>query len=1006
MKLNWFSLFLLFQANLIYSQVPPVSPFQTERIDCFALIHADLNIKPGVVIRDGTLVFRGGVITGAGAGIPIPAGARIIDLKGKSVYAGWIEAAALNWTKTTLPAGTILKPRKWNPNVQPETSVFDVAVPDEKIVGKFRSAGFTTACFHAPDGILRGESAVLDLGFQGSGKDAVPASPAWSLSLDVPAAGPDPNSEMGAIALIRQTFFDAAWYESRMEAWKKNPGATSLPAQDAALESLIRATKNKPAFFCVTTDELQIPRFERLSAELGFSPVFIGSGMEFKWLKSAGNFPKHPFILPLTFPKAPDVSSPEKALNATLDELLEWDFAPENPALVQKEGFPVALTTRGLPDGIAFLSALRLAVQRGLAEPDAIRALTETPAKLLGISQTHGTLEPGKNASFFIASGPVFSSETVITDLWIRGIKISGSSDLPAEPKGTYGKSPGTNRITVSGSGSGARITLDRDQHTFSLSQVKQENGVLSGTFRSDSPGKSGVAALSLSAGKAGLDLTFLWPDGTTETRFLPALPDSAEPHAPAEKQPVEKASFPLTFPFGAYGREGSEPEQPAAILVKSATLWTAGPDENREETDLLVQKGKISLIGKNLKSPAGALVLDGHGKHVTPGIIDAHSHTAISNGVNETGQGVSAEVRIGDVVDPTDISIYRQLAGGVTTSNLMHGSANAIGGQTQIVKFRWGQPAENLKFKDAFPGIKFALGENPRQANRYENTRYPKTRMGVYEVIRDEFIRAAEYKTAWETWKKNPDQPKPRRDLELEAISEILDGKRGIQCHSYVQSEILALIRIGDELGFKVKAFQHILEGYKVAGEMARHGAGGSGFSDWWAYKYEVIDAIPYNGPMMEKEGVVVSFNSDSDELARRLNTEAAKAVKYGGVSPGKAIRYVTLNAAVNLGIDHLTGSLEPGKDADFVIWDGNPLSTFSRPDQTWIDGRLYFDRSQDKADQEKIDRMKKTLIQKILNSGVPMEKSLKEKVTRPKMDRCLEVYDETGLMTRGDLQ
>ncbi len=1006
MKLNWLCLFLIFQMNLVFSQVPPVSSFQTERIDCFALIHADLYIKPGVVIKDGTLVFRGGVITGAGSGIPIPDEARVIDLKGKSVYAGWIEPAASNWTKTTLPPGTTLKPRKWNPNIQPETSVFDFAVPDEKIVGKFRSAGFTTACFLASDGLLRGESAVLDLGLQGSGKDAVPAPPAWSLSLATPSAGPDPNSEMGAIALIRQTFFDAAWYESRMESWKKNPGANQLPAQDAALERLIRATKTKPAFFCVTTDELQIPRFERLAAELGFSPVFVGSGMEFKWLKSAGNFPKHPFILPLNFPKAPDVSSPEKALNATLEELLEWDFAPENPALVRKEGFPVAFTTRGLPDGSAFLSALRLAVQRGLAEPDAIRALTETPAALLGISKTHGSLEPGKTASFFIATGSVFSSETVITDLWIKGIKITGSSDLPAEPKGTYGRATGTNLVSISGSGSGTRITLDRERKSFSISQVKLENSVLSGSFRSDSLGKPGISVISLSAEKTGLDLTLLWPDGTSETEFLPARSDSASTLVPAEKQPVEKASFPLTFPFGAYGREGSEPEQPSAVLVKSATLWTAGPDENREETDLLVQKGKISQIGKNLKAPAGALVLDCRGKHVTPGIIDAHSHTAISNGVNETGQGVSAEVRIGDVVDPTDISIYRQLAGGVTTSNLMHGSANAIGGQTQIVKFRWGQPAENLKFKDAFPGIKFALGENPRQSNRYDNTRYPKTRMGVYEVIRDEFIRAAEYKTAWEMWKKNQDQPKPRRDLELEAISEILDGKRGIQCHSYVQSEILALIRIGDELGFKVKTFQHILEGYKVAGEMARHGAGGSGFSDWWAYKYEVIDAIPYNGPMMEQEGVVVSFNSDSDELARRLNTEAAKAVKYGGVPPEKAIRYVTLNAAINLGIDHLTGSLETGKDADFVIWDGNPLSTFSRPDQTWIDGRLYFDREQDKADQEKIDRMKKALIQKILNSGVPMEKISKDKITRPKMDRCLEVYDETGLITRGDLK
>ncbi|HRJ50625.1 MAG TPA: amidohydrolase, partial [Phycisphaerales bacterium] len=373
---------------------------------------------------------------------------------------------------------------------------------------------------------------------------------------------------------------------------------------------------------------------------------------------------------------------------------------------------------------------------------------------------------------------------------------------------------------------------------------------------------------------------------------------------------------------------------------------------------------------GESVLGPDGALVIEAAGKHLTPGLIDCHSHMGISRGVNEGGQAVTAEVRIGDVTNPDAISWYRQLAGGITTVNSLHGSANAIGGQNQVNKNRWGaMRPEDLHFEGAMPGIKFALGENPRQANSSRSTqRYPRSRMGVEALLRDRFTAGREYL-------RDRGSPGFRRDLELEALGEILEGRRLVHCHSYRQDEILMLCRLAEEFGFKIGTFQHILEGYKVADELARHSGGGSAFSDWWAYKVEVQDAIPQAGPIMHEQGVVVSYNSDSDEMARRMNVEAAKAVKYSvgpdavpGISPADALAFVTINPARQLMIHDRVGSLEVGKDADFVIWSGDPLSVFSKTEETWIDGRRYFSLEMDRASRERIAAERTRLTQKIL--------------------------------------
>jgi len=416
-----------------------------------------------------------------------------------------------------------------------------------------------------------------------------------------------------------------------------------------------------------------------------------------------------------------------------------------------------------------------------------------------------------------------------------------------------------------------------------------------------------------------------------------------------------------LVVTASSLAAEGNWPPQaepaPRAVLVRGATIWTCGPQGILTDADLLAVQGKIVRIGRDLSAPADAVIVDANGKHLTPGLIDCHSHSDIVGDVNEYSNSCTAEVRIGDVVNSKSIALYRELAGGLTCANQLHGSANAIGGQNAVIKLRWGATPEGLLFAGAPPGIKFALGENPKRSNwSAAPPRYPKTRMGVEQVIRERFLAARDYDRAWREYQAHKDKRNviaPRRDLQLETLVEILHGERLVHAHSYRQDEILMLLRLADEFDFRVATFQHVLEGYKVADELARAGSGASSFSDWWAYKFEVYDAIPHSGSLMTERGVVVSFNSDSSELARRLNLEAAKAVKYGGMAEAEALKLVTLNPAIQLGVQDKIGSLEEGKDADFVLWNGHPLSTYTLCEQTWIEGRRYFDRGRDESER-----------------------------------------------------
>jgi imidazolonepropionase-like amidohydrolase len=433
-------------------------------------------------------------------------------------------------------------------------------------------------------------------------------------------------------------------------------------------------------------------------------------------------------------------------------------------------------------------------------------------------------------------------------------------------------------------------------------------------------------------------------------------------------------------------------------VLIKNATVLTAARG-TLEGTDILIRDGKIARIGKNLKAGSNAKTIDATGKFVTPGIIDAHSH-GMMDAINEGSLSVTSMTRIRDVLNHTDISIYRALAGGVTAANLLHGSANAIGGQNSTVKFKYGRPVEDFVIADAPPGIKFAMGENPKRSSQVQlqpgqSFRYPRTRMGTIEVMRDAFVRARDYKQSWDDYRAKKTNVPPRRDTELEPLVEILEGKRLVHAHGYRSVEHLNLLMLADEFGFRVATLQHGLEAYKIAPEIARRGTGVSIFADSWSYKLEAYDSIPYNAYILWKNGVLVSINSDSDERIRRLNLDAAKMMKYGGVPEEDALKMITLNPAKQLGIDKRTGSIEQGKDADIAIWTAHPFSVYSRVDMTLIEGDVYFDRAMDIQKRAEIAREREAL------EKLEMNKAPASGGTSPRIpaERRLEDRDEADI-------
>ncbi|MGB5875510.1 MAG: amidohydrolase family protein, partial [Bacteroidota bacterium] len=871
-------------------------------------------------------------------------------------------------------------PLYWNPNVLAHVNAAELFVPDPTEAERLRRSGITSAVVVPPDGIFKGTSALVSVGTGTANDQIILPRLAHHVSLRTSEEDVYPQSLMGAIALIRQTLYDARWYQQALNAYSNDP-SLHRPETNTSLAALKDVVRGQLPLVIEASDEKNVLRAHAIGTEFSLQLIIQGSGHEYRRLEAV-RATAAPLIVPVDFPAAPSVGSPEQALQVSLATLQHWDEAPENPWRLTVAGVRIALFSAGKPDSL--IQKIRCAVERGLAPEEALKALTTTPAGLFGAEHLVGTLEPGKLAHFIVTDGDLFNRSTIIHETWVDGKRYQVNPFPERDPRGGWrvvaqGREADSLTMSIYGRPDSLHGTIAKDEPV-RLKGLRFNASGLEFMFPGHALGIEGLVRMSGTLHDDHVAGIGEWPDGTAFSWFGTRVSQHLSPHVTAPAAPPTRASFHPTHPPGAYGRTGL-PEQPPVVLVQNATIWTCGPDGILRDADLIVRGGKVARVGKDLDPPTGVRIINASGKHVTPGIIDVHSHMAISGSVNEPAQAVSAEVRIGDVVDCDDISVYRALAGGLTVAHLLHGSANPIGGQSQVIKLRWGMLPEEMKFRPAAPTIKFALGENVKQSNWGDEytTRYPQTRMGVVQILRDAFRAALDYERAWIEYEKNEKGIPPRRDLELDALLEILRGERLIHCHSYRQDEILAAIRVAEEFGFTLGTFQHVLEGYKVADVMAKHGAAGSSFSDWWAYKMEVYDAIPYNGVLMHEQGVLVSFNSDSDELARRLNLEAAKAVKYGGLTEEEALTFVTINSARQLKIEDHVGSIEPGKDADFVLWSGNPLSTYSVCEQTWIDGRKFFDREEDRHMQTEVRQQRATLIQKILNGpmapGKPAE-------------------------------
>ena len=983
------------QAQRLPATAPPEG-IRSKPQGLYALTGATVVTGPGQKIENATIVVRNGVIEAVGAGISVPAGAEVRDVKGRWVYPGLVDAYSeygqVKPAPATGPTGLAAfiargpdnqSAKKgayyWNEAVKPERRVADELNTDATRAAQLRGIGYTTVHSAPGDGIVRGLGAVVQLGDDPIQNLVLKQDLSAGVSFTKGTSrNRYPSSLAGSMALLRQAFADAQWYRAAHEAYRRSAGP--LPERNLSLEALNAQLDARLLFYAPVSSNNDYARFAQIGKEFGFGLVFRGSGTDYERADELAAIGAH-VLVPLSYPELVDVEDPAEAINVPLQSLKRWEQAPANAYWLAQKKVPMSLTASGLAALDQFWPAVQKAVAHGLTEDQALEALTLAPARLLGIDAQVGSIAVGKLANLVVASGKLFDAGTSIYETWVGGVPYRAKGYPEGEIRGTWALEIGARKFTVEITGEAPRIAAKVTVPGDSVRKpVTGAAGEAAGqwllTFAADTGKKAGEYRLKGFLKADGYSGAGTGPEGDVSFAATRTAPMKPTPPKPAEKVDVAKLA-PVTMPNAAYGLLPTEQPKAETVLITGATVWTNGA-QGVAQLDVLVEGGKIKQVGKGLTAPAGARTVDARGKHLTSGIIDEHSHIAAERGINEGGQAISAEVRMLDIVNAEDVNIYRQLAGGVTAIQLLHGSSNAIGGQSALIKLRWGAASDALPIAGATGFIKFALGENPKQANLGVATgRYPQTRMGVEQIIRDAFQAAKEYQKQWADWraaKAEADRTRqaapapPRRDLELETVAEILAGTRRITCHSYVQSEITMLMRLAEEYGITVNTFTHILEGYKVADKMAAHGAAASSFSDWWAYKFEVYEAIPYNAALIARRGVVTAINSDDAEMARRLNQEAAKTVKYGGLSEEEAWKTVTLNPARMLKLDKQMGSVEAGKDADLVVWSEHPLSVYAKAEQTWVDGRLRFSLATDAQHRERIASERKRLIDKMI--------------------------------------
>lgn len=978
------ALLWLFHGASFAQETFPVNGVQDERPGIYAFTNATLFVDYQTKIDNATLLINDGIISEAGQEVAIPAGAVMIDLQGKHIYPSLIDIyssyglSEIEKKSDTPPGPPQMKSNtkgafSWNEALKPEYNAIEEFSINTTEAEMLRKAGFGAVASFKADGVARGSANLVSLGDENDNEVVLTDIVAAHYSFDKGTSKQEyPSSLMGSIALLRQAYLDAAWYKSQ---------DSKKIAYNRSLESW-NNLQQFPQIFEVK-DKLSLLRADQLGDEFDIQYIIKGAGDEYQRIEAI-KATKAPLIVPVDFPDAYDVTDPYDAMNVSLEDMKHWELAPANLAILARNGINFAITMDGLDDRTKLMKNIQKAIEYGLDEQTALKAFTYTPAQLLHAENKIGSLRKGMLANFIITSDSLFKEDAVIYQNWVQGKKYEINNMIISDLAGNYELKVGNESFSmqISGKPEKPEVKIVTDTVKIKASSTFTET-LVSLSFNPDTTSEKTMGgAIRLSG----------WIEGKTmqgrgqlangnwvpwSAAFTGVLADSVEEKEKEEKKTAEEeipGIAQVTYPFTAYGFEEKPVQE--TLLIKGATVWTNEEEGIIENADVLVENGKITRIGKNLSSN-NATVIDGSGKHLTSGIIDEHSHIAISKGVNEGSQAVTAEVRIGDVVNSEDINIYRQLAGGVTASQLLHGSANPIGGQSALIKLRWGASPEEMKIENASPFIKFALGENVKQSNwgQFYTVRFPQTRMGVEQVIYDAFTRAKVYNEVMEQYNSLSSKAKanavaPRKDLELETLVEILNKERFITCHSYVQSEINMLMHAADDLGFDINTFTHILEGYKVADKMAERNIGGSTFADWWAYKFEVREAIPYNAAIMHKQGVVTAINSDDAEMGRRLNQEAAKIVKYGGVSEEEAWKMVTLNPAKLLHLEDRMGSIKKGKDADLVLWSTHPLSVYAKAEKTIIDGIVYYDIERDNALRKKINVERARLVQKMLNA------------------------------------
>jgi imidazolonepropionase-like amidohydrolase len=956
------------------SRTEPVTALRENSSGFHALVGARVVTGPGQVLQNATIVVRNGLIVSVGANVQAPAGARVWDLKGRTVYPGFIDAHA-DLGVGEVPQGGDVGPTHWNPQVRAWYSTASTFRDDSTRRRSLRSLGFGTALAVPKQGIFRGKASVVNLSEAGARERVLRPDlvQAVGFQRSFTLGGMYPNSAMGTTALMKQTLMDAEWYIRAWAAYERSGRAILPPETSEALAALRSTVQGQQPVLFQTGSEEEYLRAHAIATEFKLTPWYRGSGEEYR-IVDVLRGRTQPLIIPLNFPDAPEVSSPESALNVSLGQLRHWYLAPTNAAQLAAAGVPFAITTDGLSSLNQFLPNLRIAVARGLTPDRALAALTTVPAGWLGIERTHGTIAAGKVANFVVTDGDLFTEESSIVDVWVQGSRYGVTRPPQIDPRGTW------NIVTDDAAGFAATLRIEgplnrvrgnielpnRRPINLASARIIAETGRLEATFDGEQLGYQGTILLT---GSVRGEEFFGWmslPNGSdpayrgtrTET-----VTDAARGTVAAR---VPQLNLPWLRPSMEYGR-ATPPEQPANVIVRNATVWTQGAQGRMENADLLVRAGKVVQVGRNLTAPRGAVEIDATGKHVTPGLIDPHTHTGVS-AVNESGFAIVPEVQMGDVLTHNNVWMYRQLAGGLTTQMVKHGSANPIGGENVFVKNRWGSLPDQLRFENAPRTVKFALGENPKRSP----TRYPNTRMGVQEIIRDHFLAARDYKAEWDRW--NADRTKagipPRRDLRMDALVDILDQKLLVSSHGYRADEFLALVRLAEEFGFRVQTLQHGVEAYKIATELRNSNVAAVVWSDWGAFKLESYDATNYNARLLMEAGVVTSLHSDDAEISTRMNWEAGKLLR-SGVEEIQAMNTVTINAARAIAIQDRVGSLEAGKDADFVIWNGNPLSQFTRAEQTWVDGRRYFSLEEDAQLRAEIDRQRNQLIQAVISAG-----------------------------------